>query len=104
MPIADIDRTSDPGFIRFLLPGFRARPSYRIMGARWKTGRVVSRYPIRLIDCNSVLSLRQSKDLPIVPASDCRLSLRVENVKPGRAHGDAPVSYTHLTLPTNREV
>src|ERR1700687_4350755 len=31
----------------------------------------------------------QSKGIPIVPALDCRLGLRVENVKPGRAHGNA---------------
>src|SRR5882672_2788107 len=31
----------------------------------------------------------QSKDIPMMPALDCRLGLGVENVKPGRTHGNA---------------
>ena len=27
-----------------------------------------------------------------------------QHVKPGKGHAFVPVSYTHLTLPTNREV
>src|ERR1700687_4759695 len=38
---------------------------------------------------NSMLVLSQRKDIPILPALDCRLGLRVENVKPGRAHANA---------------
>ena len=47
---------------------------------------------------------RSTSDAPDLPAGSPVLALLVDDAQAAGLSGPVPVSYTHLTLPTNREV